>query len=39
VATATEITRGRTLGSYRVIITRPDGGTVGLFTGTALVLN
>ncbi len=39
VATATEMTRGRTLCSYRVIITRPDGRTVGLFTGTALVLD
>lgn len=39
VATATEITRGRTLGTYRVTVSRPDGQPVGLFTGTVLILD
>ena len=33
-ATVTETSRGRTLGTYRVDVTRQDGRTVGLFTGT-----
>ncbi len=36
-ATAHEMTRGRTLGTYRIDITRTDGRTVGLFTGTVFV--
>ena len=34
VATAEEMTRGRTLATYRITITRGDGRTAGLFTGT-----
>jgi acyl-CoA thioesterase len=33
-ASVTEASRGRTLGTYRVDITRQDGRKVGLFTGT-----
>jgi phenylacetic acid degradation protein PaaD len=33
-ATAIEQTRGRSLATYRVDVTRDDGRTVGLFTGT-----
>lgn len=33
-ATATETTRGRTIGTYRVDVKRGDGRTVALFTGT-----
>jgi acyl-CoA thioesterase len=33
-ASATEASRGRTLGTYRVDVTRDDGRTVALFTGT-----
>jgi acyl-CoA thioesterase len=33
-AAAVEASRGRTLGTYRVGVTRGDGRTVGLFTGT-----
>jgi acyl-CoA thioesterase len=33
-ATVTEASRGRTLGTYHVVVTRSDGRTVGLFTGT-----
>ena len=33
-ATATEASRGRTLGTYRVEVTRDDGRIVALFTGT-----
>jgi acyl-CoA thioesterase len=33
-AVVTETTRGRTLGTYRVTVTREDGRVVGLFTGT-----
>lgn len=36
-ATATEASRGRTLGTYRVDVTRQDGRTVGLFTGTVYI--
>jgi acyl-CoA thioesterase len=34
LATVTEASRGRTLGTYRVDVSRQDGRTVGLFTGT-----
>ena len=33
-AVAEETTRGRTLGTYRIAVSRPDGRVVGLFTGT-----
>lgn len=33
-AVVTEATRGRTLGTYRVTVSRGDGRVVGLFTGT-----
>jgi acyl-CoA thioesterase len=33
-AVAEETTRGRTLGTYRVTVSRGDGKIVGLFTGT-----
>jgi acyl-CoA thioesterase len=33
-ASVTEASRGRTLGTYRVDVTRDDGRTVALFTGT-----
>ena len=33
-AKVVEASRGRTLGTYRVDVTRQDGRTVGLFTGT-----
>lgn len=33
-AVAEEASRGRTLGTYRVTVTRGDGRVVGLFTGT-----
>ena len=36
-ATAVEMTRGRTLATYRVDVTRDDGRTVGLFTGTVFI--
>jgi acyl-coenzyme A thioesterase PaaI-like protein len=36
-ASVTETTRGRTLGTYRVDVTRDDGRTVALFTGTVHV--
>lgn len=36
-ATAVEVTRGRTLATYRVDVERDDGRTVGLFTGTVFV--
>ncbi|MDJ0961529.1 MAG: hotdog fold thioesterase [Acidimicrobiia bacterium] len=36
-AVAEEVTRGRTLATYRITITRTDGRTVGLFTGTVFV--
>ena len=34
VAEATPVNVGRTLGVYRVVVTRTDGRTVGEFTGT-----
>jgi acyl-CoA thioesterase len=36
-ATAEEITRGRTVATYRVIVSRDDGKVCGLFTGTVHV--
>jgi acyl-CoA thioesterase len=33
-ATVSEASRGRTIGTYRVDVTREDGRKVGLFTGT-----
>lgn len=36
-AVATEASRGRTLGTYRIDVTRDDGRTVGLFTGTVYI--
>jgi acyl-CoA thioesterase len=37
-ASVTEATRGSTLGTYRVDVTRDDGRVVGLFTGTVHIL-
>ncbi len=37
-ARVVEATRGRTLGTYRVDVTRGDGRTVGLFTGTVHIV-
>ena len=36
-ATAIEVTRGKTLATYRVDVVRGDGRTVGLFTGTVFI--
>ncbi len=36
-AVAEEVTRGRTMGTYRVTVTRGDGRICGLFTGTVHV--
>ena len=36
-ATAEEMTRGRTLATYRVVVQRGDGRTCGLFTGTVSI--
>jgi len=36
-AVAEEVHRGRTLGSYRVVVTRGDGRVVGHFTGTVFI--
>ena len=36
-AVVTEASRGRTLGTYRVEVTRGDGRVVGLFTGTVFI--
>jgi acyl-CoA thioesterase len=38
-ARVVEATRGRTLGTYRVDVTRGDGRVIGLFTGTVHVLS
>ena len=38
-ATAREMTRGRSLATYRVDVTRGDGRTVALFTGTVFIQN
>lgn len=37
-ATAVEVTRGRTLATYRVDVVRGDGRAVGLFTGTVFIM-
>lgn len=36
-ATVRELSRGRTLGTYRAEVTRSDGRLVGLFTGTVYI--
>ncbi|HEU4895648.1 MAG TPA: hotdog fold thioesterase [Acidimicrobiia bacterium] len=36
-ATVRELSRGRTLGTYRAEVTRADGRIVGLFTGTVYI--
>lgn len=36
-ATAAEIHRGRTLGTYRILVKRGDGKVVGHFTGTVFI--
>lgn len=36
-ATATEVYRGRTLATYRVLVHRQDGRVVGNFTGTVFI--
>ncbi len=36
-ATAEPVTRGRTIATYRITVTRGDGRTCGLFTGTVAV--
>jgi acyl-CoA thioesterase len=36
-AGVTEVSRGRTLGTYRVDVTRDDGRKVAVFTGTVLI--
>ena len=36
-ASAHEVSRGRTLGTYRVDVTREDGRKVAAFTGTVLI--
>ena len=36
-ATVREVSRGRTLGTYRAEITRDDGKIAGLFTGTVYI--
>lgn len=36
-AVAEETTRGRSLGTYRIIVTRGDGRITGLFTGTVSI--
>ena len=36
-ATAEPVTRGRTIATYRIIVTRDDGRTCGLFTGTVAI--
>lgn len=36
-AAVRELTRGRTLGTYRAEVTRSDGRVVGLFTGTVFI--
>lgn len=37
VAVVSEVSRGRTLGTYRVDVSRQDGRMVGLFTGTVYI--
>lgn len=36
-ATVRELTRGRTLGTYRAEVSRTDGRTIALFTGTVYI--
>lgn len=36
-ATVREVSRGRTLGTYRAEVTRSDGRVAGLFTGTVYI--
>lgn len=36
-ASVAEVSRGKTLGTYRVDVTRSDGRIVGLFTGTVYI--
>jgi acyl-CoA thioesterase len=36
-AVAEEVTRGRTVATYRIVVTRDDGRVCGLFTGTVHV--
>lgn len=36
-AVVEEVSRGKTLGTYRVDVTREDGRMVGLFTGTVFI--
>lgn len=36
-AAASELSRGRSLGTYRVDVTRGDGRVAGLFTGTVFI--
>lgn len=36
-ATVREVSRGRTLGTYRAEVVRPDGRTAALFTGTVRI--
>jgi len=36
-ASVAEVSRGRTLGTYRAEVTRRDGRVVGLFTGTVYI--
>jgi acyl-CoA thioesterase len=37
IAVAEEVTRGRTVATYRIVVTRDDGRVCGLFTGTVHV--
>ncbi len=37
VATVSEVTRGRTLGTYRADVVRDDGRKIALFTGTVYI--
>lgn len=37
IAMAEEMTRGRSLGTYRITVTRSDGRVAGLFTGTVRI--
>jgi acyl-CoA thioesterase len=36
-AVAEEVSRGRTLGTYRVLVSRPNGRVAGHFTGTVYI--
>ncbi len=37
IAVAEEMTRGRSLGTYRIVVRRSDGRVAGLFTGTVRI--